>query len=158
MNDTTGLTKIGTIDLIYNESNRAERTSNFVKVFDLASATKNELEYFKIVQKSIKYSNVDLDDFIIRSTFINEVIDIYNVAKNSRTLDIRINVDHIIPVSFFDKNNIDHLLMCWDPRNLRLCTSLENSQKCCKIRPNDLITIRNSKFLSNIYFDVLGKQ
>lgn len=47
-------------------------------------------------------------------------------------------VDHIIPVSWFDAHDIEQLKLCWHKNNLRWLTRRENTSKGNRIRPQDL--------------------
>jgi len=46
---------------------------------------------------------------------------------------VKLSIDHIIPVSIYDFNNIEHIKKCWHYRNLRLLSQSENSKKHNKI-------------------------
>lgn len=44
-----------------------------------------------------------------------------------------IHIDHIIPCSLYDFNNIDEIKKCWNPKNLRLLQAEENISKGNKL-------------------------
>lgn len=47
-------------------------------------------------------------------------------------------LDHIIPVSWFDPYDLTQLKLCWNSRNLQWLTASENYSKHNNIRPQDL--------------------
>jgi hypothetical protein len=79
----------------------------------------------------------------------------YEMLKKSTMNETQLSIDHIIPVSFFDVDNIAHVRACWDLRNLRYMTSLENNIKSNGIRHIDLNYIYQSAFLTDVYTNLL---
>jgi hypothetical protein len=47
-----------------------------------------------------------------------------------------IHIDHIIPCTIFDFNNLEEIKKCWSPRNLRFLSAQENILKSSKIDLN----------------------
>jgi hypothetical protein len=80
----------------------------------------------------------------------------YEMLKKSTMNETQLSIDHIIPVSFFDVDNIAHVRACWDLRNLRYMTSLENNIKSNGIRHIDLTYIYQSAFLTDVYTNILN--
>jgi hypothetical protein len=133
---------------------------------------KSELEIFHSVTnpypENLQYTFVFLKRLLIRTSLptfqILDNIDyrtlkiIYDTLSHSINNEVGISVDHIIPFSFFDVNNISHVRACWDIRNLRFMTSTENSQKSNGIRYIDLDYINSSKFLSDVFYNLLNIQ
>jgi HNH endonuclease len=122
----------------------------------LPTLTQAQRKFYSIIKRSINPSTLNAHKLFSIKHNYQAVIDIFNSTKSSKKNDLMINVDHIIPISFFDFDNIEHILACWDSRNLRLCTKKENEQKSNKIRKNEVEYIQNSQFLTDVYTILLG--
>ena len=68
-----------------------------------------------------KYTGISIDNYI--SHFKNS--EYWEDYKNN----LKISIDHIIPVSLYDFRNENDIKKCWDIRNLRLVPLIENMRK-----------------------------
>lgn len=60
-------------------------------------------------------------------------------------------LDHIIPISWFNPYNIAEMKLCWSAENFQWLTKNENSAKRDRIRPQDLAA------LTDWHYDVISK-
>ena len=77
-----------------------------------------------------------------------------NLAKDmgyslSEIITLDFHIDHIIPVSYYDLENINDIRKCWDPNNLRWLASKENMSRGNRIKNKEWDIIK--ELPSSIY-------
>jgi len=111
--------------------------SNFSRLIRLKTNCKKEFSFFKYTD--FKYSEY-IEHFKNQDSKLFE-----NYCEKYKFY----HIDHIIPASLYDFSDVDEIKKCWNPRNLRIITKIENTSK-----KDDLII---SLLIEHNIFDLLPK-